>query len=166
MGTEEKSLLVLGAGGLGKAVAESAQMTGDSRVAFLDDNSADAIGTLDEASKFKAEYSHAIPAVGDNQKRYELLKKLRDCGYKIPVIIHPSTVVSPTVAIGEGTIIRELAAISREVVIGDVCLINMGTLIDHGCKIGAWSHIPMGCVVRGEIEVPEMSTFSPNSVIE
>lgn len=166
MGAEEKSLLILGAGGLGKAVAETAQMVGYTRIAFLDDNSPDAIGKLDEAEEFKTEFSHAIPAIGDNQKRCELLEALRDCGYNIPTIIHPSAVVSPTATIGEGTIIRELAAVSREVVVGEGCLINMGALIDHGCRIGAGSHIAMGCVVRGEIEIPEMSTLSPNSVIE
>ena len=160
-------LLILGAGGLGKVVAEIAQMTGEySKIAFLDDNSADAIGKLNEADKFRTEFSHAIPAVGDNKKRCELLEMLRACGYKVPCILHPTAFVSPSACLGEGTIVRAMAAISREVRVGEGCLINMGALIDHGCRIGKGAHIPMGCVVRGEVEVPEMSTFEPNSVVE
>ena len=160
-------LLILGAGGLGGVVAETAQMIGVySKIAFLDDNAADAIGKLDEADKFRTGFSHAIPAVGDNQKRCELLDMLRVRGYQIPVIIHPSAFVSPNACLGEGTIVRAMAAVSRDVVIGEGCLINVGALINHGCRIGKGSHIPMGCVVRGEVEVPEMSVFEPNSVVE
>lgn len=159
-------LLILGAGGLGGVVAETAQMIGFTRVAFLDDRSPDAIGKLDEAEKYVSCFSHAIPAVGDNQKRCELFEMLRACGYQIPCVIHPTAFISPSACLGEGTIVRAMAAISREVRVGEGCLINMGALIDHGCRIGKGAHIPMGCVVRGEVEVPEMSTFEPNSVVE
>ena len=171
---EERTLLIIGAGGLGQVVAESVQMSGRyTKIAFLDDDPTpekgrlyNIIGHTDQAAELIDQFIYAIPAFGSNEKRYELMQFLRSCGYKIPRIIHPSAYISPTVSIGEGTIIRPMAAISRDVVIGECCLINIGAKIDHKCKIGKCTHIPMGCVVRNEVVIPEMSSFEPNSVVE
>ena len=171
---EERTLLILGAGGLGQVVAESAQMSGRyTKIAFLDDQPSpnkarlyNIIGRVREAERFIDEYIYAIPAFGSNEKRYELMGYLKACGFKIPRIIHPSAYISPTAAIGEGTIIRPMAGISREVVIEECCLINLGAMIDHRCRIGRCTHIPIGAVVRGEVVIPPMSNFVPNCVIE
>ena len=171
---EERTLLILGAGGLGQVVAESAQMSGRyTKIAFLDDApSADKcklyniIGSTKEAERFVKDFIYAIPAFGSNEKRYELMQYLRSCGFKIPRIIHPSAYISPTAAIGEGTIIRPMAGISREVVIEECCLINMGAMIDHRCHIGRCTHIPIGAVVRNEVRIPPMSSFEPNCIVE
>ena len=171
---EERTLLIIGAGGLGQVVAESAQMSGRyTKIAFLDDSPTEdkarlynIIGSTHEAEKFIHQYIYAIPAFGSNEKRYELMGYLKECGYKIPRIIHPTAYISPTVSIGEGTIIRPMVGISREVVIEECCLINMGAMIDHRCHIGRCTHIPIGAVVRGEVHIPPMSSFRPNSVIE
>ena len=171
---EERTLLIIGAGGLGQVVAESAQMSGRyTKIAFLDDSPTDdkarlynIIGSTHDAGMFVGRFIYAIPAFGSNEKRYELMKYLKSCGFKIPRIIHPTAYISPTAAIGDGTIIRPMVGISREVVIEECCLINMGAMIDHRCHIGRCTHIPMGAVVRGEITIPPMSQFEPNSVIE
>lgn len=171
---EERTLLILGAGGLGQVVAESAQMSGRyTKIAFLDDNPSEdksrlftIIGRVSDAKQLVGEYIYAIPAFGSNEKRYEIMEKLREYGYHIPRIIHPSAHISPTAAIGEGTIVRPMVGISRDVVIGECCLINMGAMIDHRCKIGRCTHIPMNAVVRGEITIPPMSSFPAGTIIE
>ena len=171
---EERTLLILGAGGLGQVVAESAQMSGRyTKIAFLDDNPSEdknrlytIIGKVSDAKQFVGEYIYAIPAFGNNEKRYEVMEKLREYGYRIPRIIHHTAHISPTAAIGEGTIIRPMVGISRDVEIGECCLINMGAMIDHRCKIGRCTHIPMNAVVRGETTIPPMSSFPAGMIIE
>lgn len=171
---EQRTLLILGAGGLGQVVAESAQMSGRyTKIAFLDDDPSEEksqlfsiIGAIGDAGRFVNEFVYAIPAFGSNEKRYELMGKLRAYGYQIPRIIHPTAHISPTATIGEGTIIRPMVGISRNVVIGECCLINMGAMIDHKCRIGRCTHIPMNAVVRGEVVVPPMSSFPAGAVIE
>lgn len=171
---ERRTLLILGAGGLGQVVAESAQMSGRyTKIAFLDDDPSEdksrlftIVGTIDDAELFAGEFIYAIPAFGNNEKRYEMMGKLRAYGYRIPRIIHPTAHISPTADIGEGTIIRPMVGISRDVVIGECCLINMGAMLDHRCKIGRCTHIPMNAVVRGEVEIPPMSEFAAGAIIE
>jgi UDP-N-acetylbacillosamine N-acetyltransferase len=171
---EQRTLLILGAGGLGQVVAESAQMSGRyTKIAFLDDKPSEEksrlfniIGSISDAERFADQFIYAIPAFGNNEKRCETMGQLRTFGYKIPCIIHPTAHISPTATIGEGTIIRPMVGISRDVVIGECCLINMGAMIDHRCVIGRCTHIPMNAVVRNEIEIPPMSEFKAGSVIE
>jgi UDP-N-acetylbacillosamine N-acetyltransferase len=171
---EERTLLILGAGGLGQVVAESAQMSGRyTKISFLDDRPTpdksrlySIIGSVADAERLAGEFIYAIPAFGSNQMRFELMQKLKALGYRIPRIIHPTAHISPTAFIGEGTIVRPMVGISRDVVIGECCLINMGVMIDHRCKIGRCCHIPMNAVVRGEIEVPPMSEFPAGAIIQ
>ena len=171
---ETRSLLILGAGGLGQVVAEMAQMSGCySMIAFLDDNPNEEkealyhiVGRVREAEGLAKSFTHVIPALGNNQTRYKLIEKMRDAGFQIPRLIHPSAVISPTAKIGDGCIIRERVVISRNVVIGDGCLINIGAMIDHKCVVGNGSHIPMGSIVRNEITIPEMSNFAVGQIVE
>ena len=168
------SLLILGAGGLGQAVAEMAQMSGYySTIAFLDDNPTDEkealyriIGKTEDAEKFAGTYTHAIPAFGNNQSRYSWTQKLKRYGYRLTRIIHQSAIISSTTKIGDGTIIRERVVISRGVVIGEGCLINIGVMIDHNVVVGDGCHLPMGCIVRNEIHIPELSGFSVGQILE
>lgn len=165
-----RSLLILGAGGLGEEVAEIAQMTGQySRIAFLDDTKKAhraILGGIAEAEELTGEFPFAICAIGNNEARLRMHRRLKEIGYRIPTLIHPAASVSPTAKLGDGCIVRAGAVISRNVCMEDACLINIHAAIDHGCVIGEGSHIPMGCVVRNEVRLPALSVFRPNQVIE
>lgn len=71
-----KRLLIVGAGGHGKVVAEVAESIGYEEIAFLDDNSPDAIGKISEIGRFKEQYSDAFVGIGNNKLRGELIQKL------------------------------------------------------------------------------------------
>ena len=171
---EPRTLLILGAGGLGQVVAEMAQMSGRySMIAFLDDNPNEEkealyhiVGRVREAEGLAKHFTHAIPAFGNNKTRYMLMGKMREAGFRLPRIIHPSAVISPMAKIGDGCIIRERVVISRNVVVGDGCLINIGAMIDHKCVVGNGSHIPMGAIVRNEVIIPELSNYGVGQIIE
>lgn len=59
-----KRLLVIGDGGHGKVVAEVAEDIGYEKIAFLDDNSPNAVGKISEMGKFREEYSEAFVGYG------------------------------------------------------------------------------------------------------
>lgn len=170
----ERSLLIIGAGGLGQDVAEIAVMTGRyTKIAFLDDNMQKQnsrqfpiIGNVAELPKFCGEYEYAIAAIGNNQKRMELHAQIKECKYEIPILIHPSAIVHPLASLSPGVIIRALCYVSMGVDVGEATLLNIGCKIDHNCVIGEGTHIPMGAVVRNEVNIPPMSSFSSNAVIE
>ena len=165
----QDSLLILGAGGLGQAVAEIAKMSGNfARYAFLDDKLASdvTLDALDHLSQYTADFTHCIAAFGNNSLRTFYTAKIKELGFHLPVIIHPSAVISSMAQVDPGTIVRENVVISHGVIIEEGCLLNMGCLIDHNCRVGAFSHIPMGAVVRNAVQVQPQSNFKPQEVIE
>lgn len=149
-----KSLLIVGAGGHGKVVAEVAEDIGYYEVAFLDDNNPEAIGKISEIGKFVGEYGDAFVGIGNNKLRDELIQKLRDCGYTVPVLIHPSAYVSRTAVIDIGTIVEPKAIVNANSHIGYGCIISVGSVVDHDVEVGACCHINVGAIVKagGEIE--------------
>ena len=162
------SLLILGAGGLGQVVAEIAQCAGSfTQIAFLDDQpSGNVKGPLSRLGKYGADFTHCIAAFGNNSLRAFYTAKIKELGFQLPVIIHPSAVISSMARVAPGTIVRENVVISHEVIVEEGCLLNIGCLIDHNCHIGAFSHIPMGAVVRNAANIPPQSDFKPQEVIE
>lgn len=165
----QDSLLILGAGGLGQAVAEIAKMNGHfARYAFLDDkmDGDPVLDALDHLSQYTADFTHCMAAFGNNSLRAFYTAKIKELGFQLPVIVHPSAVISPMAQVAPGTIVRENAVISHGATVEEGCLLNMGCLIDHNCQIGAFSHIPMGAVVRNAVHIPPQSNFKPQEVIE
>lgn len=167
---DSRALLILGAGGLGEEVAEIARMSGlYSRIAFLDDSQKDhmqIVGNISEAGTLMEKFPFAICAIGNNEIRLRMHKKLLELGYQVPTLVHANACVSPAAHLGQGCIVRAGAVISSGVEIADACLINIHASIDHGCVIGEGSHIPMGCVVRNEVVLPALSLLRPNGVME
>ena len=169
-----RKLLIIGAGGLGQDVAEMAQMTSRyTRIAFLDDQPTPEkerqypiVGRVDQLAEFVGQYDFAIAAVGNNQYRMQMHQRIKELGFEIPILIHPTAIVHPLALLAPGDIIRAMCFVSSGVDIRESVLLNIGCKIDHNCVIGEGSHIPMGAVVRNEVTVPPMSHYKSNAVIE
>lgn len=139
------NLLILGAGGHGRVVKETAEAMGTfDTISFLDDRNSDAIGRLDEYQNLREQFNAAFVAIGDNRLRSLWQEKLRLAGFQIPTLIHPRAYVSPSATIGAGTIVEPLACINTGAVIDEGCIISVSAIIDHDCKIDAFSHIDCG----------------------
>lgn len=115
--------------------------------AFLDDKNSIAIGKLNEYEKFKKQFTHVVVAIGNAVLRLELLDKLEQCGYKIPVLIHPTSYVTPSAKIECGSFIEPMAVLHTEVVIGKGCIISAGTIVNHNSKVGCGCHLNCGTIV-------------------
>lgn len=106
------NILLIGNGGHGKVVEEVSNDCGYEKIAFLDDNSVEAIGKIEELEKFVDEFEYAFVAIGNNKLCGELMHRLEEAGYKVPVLIHSSAYLSSTAKIGKGTVIEPKAIIN------------------------------------------------------
>src|ERR1035441_9099983 len=97
------ALLIVGAGGHGKIVADIARNLGRwGRIAFLDDkyprstavSDWEIIGKIFDTKKFLTEFPEAAVAIGANSLRLEVLKRMLNEGFRFPVLIHPDASVS------------------------------------------------------------------------
>ena len=89
-----EKLLILGAGGYGRTVAEAA--AGQFETAFLDDASPLAAAPCERYAEFAGEYAFAYPAFGDNALRAQWLQRLKAAGFRLPVLRHAQSFLSPS----------------------------------------------------------------------
>lgn len=158
----ERKLLILGAGQYGMVAKEIAEAMGVfQKFSFLDDNSTKAIGRITDYEKYIEEYDEAIVAIGNTEKRMELIEKLERAGYIISVLRHPQAYISPSAVIGKGCFIEPMAVIHTDVIIGTGCIISAGTIVNHNAIVNDGCHINCGTIVgaRAIIEYGTKSDY-------
>ena len=162
-------LIILGAGGYGRTVADVAAQTGAySEIFFLDDNSTapDVLGKCAEFVRFRDGQTAFYPAFGNNEGRLKWLYRLREAGYVIPTIIHPTAYVSSTAQIGPGAVILPHAVVNTGCVVKAGCIVNCGAIVDHGCVLEEGVHICLGAIVKAENRIPRCMKIEAGEVVQ
>lgn len=160
-----KNLLILGAGGHGRVVKETAEAMGCfDKVDFLDDNSELAIGKCTDFQDYVDKYANAFVAFGNNELRSKWIADVVNAGFKLPTLIHPTAYVSPSATIGEGSIVIAKAAVNTNVVIDKGCIINHGALVDHDSFIGECAHINTGAIIKAASKVERLKRVDAGMV--
>ena len=149
-------LIIIGASGHGKVIADIAVKNGYSDIAFLDDNS-DAVecagfpvvGTVSDAEKY-ANHDFIV-AIGNPEFRKKIQSSLSE--YHVVTLIHPDAVISRRVEIGKGTVIMAGAVINSDTIIGEGCIINTCASVDHDNHIGDFVHVAVGAHLCGTVTI-------------
>lgn len=127
------------------------------------------LGTDDELPKlYQSGIRNAIICIGYLGKgciREKLYNKMRQIGYKFPIIVDPSSIISKNVTIGEGTFIGKGVVINSEAQIGKMCIINTKALIEHECVIGDYSHVAVGAVLCGQVTLGKGAFIGANATV-
>lgn len=158
----ERTLLIIGAGGHGKAVAEAALLSGEwQRIAFADDRwpelretfgwpvVADAAGLV----VLEVQVAGAIAAVGNNAVREQCIKAIHAAGLPLVSVVHPRACVSVSAVIGPGTAIMALAMVGVDAVIGEGAIVNANATVDHDASLGAFAHLGVGVQLAGGVKI-------------
>ncbi len=107
----------------------------------------------DFISKISPETEGFFIASGDNAFRERCFKLVKQQGFSLVNIIHPSAVISRNAKIGEGVFIGPQVVINNNVVIGDGVLINTAATIDHDNTIEDFVNVSPGCHTSGRVRV-------------
>lgn len=152
-----KKLIIIGAGGHGRVVADIAQkLKIYEDIAFLDDGDGQEsmglpiVGKTVEAEKYILT-ADIFVAIGNSKVRERIIEELRSKGANIPTLIHPNAVVGACVEIGVGVVVMAGAIINPCAKIGTGCIINTSGSVDHDCLIGDYSHIAVGAHLAGAV---------------
>lgn len=162
-------LIIMGAGGFGRVVADIAcQLNIYENIQFLDDNdkSSDVVGICGDYRNFRDNNTSMFPAFGNNKLRMKWIECFEKEKIIIPKIIHPLSYISPTAKIAHGTIVLPNASINSYTIIEKGCIINLGAIIDHNCCIKFGSHICLGAVIKAYNNIPEYTKIEAGRVIE
>lgn len=164
-----KKLLILGAGGYGRTVADLARQLGCyGSIAFLDNlqTGEHILGTCDDYPRFAGEFHELYPAFGNNELRVRWLNRFLSEGIGVPTLVHPSAYVSPEANLDSGVVILPLAVVNTGVTVKTGCIINIGALVDHDCILEEGVHLAPGAIVKAENRIHAGSKIDSGMVIE
>lgn len=166
-----KSVIIIGASGHGKVVADIIQKSGDKVYGFLDDNiklkdnflGFPILGKIENYKKYK-DIAEFIVAIGDTDVRSDISKRMQDV--EIYTAIHPTAVISNLdVSIGRGTVVMANVVINSGSHIGDFCIINTGAIVEHDNTIEDFVHVSVGAKLAGSTYVGKYTWIGIGAVV-
>lgn len=167
-------LIVIGAGGYGRAVAEAALLSGQFEiVGFLDDAElngrllfiAPILGKVYNIKSFIGKFDKIIVAIGNNKDRERITNQLTDQQFQLATIIHPQSSVSPSSTIGTGSMVMAGATVGCHAKIGRGVIVNCGAVIEHDSCIEDFSHLGPNSTVLSTATVMRGTSIKAGSIL-
>lgn len=168
-----KTLIIIGAGGHARVVADCAEQSKMyDEIFFIDDsyparkiNAKWPIKAMADAWDYYINEAEFIVALGDNNARLSLSQKLKKASAKLATITHPKAVISEYTKIGEGTVVLANAVINIGAEIGNACIINTNATIEHDCQLNDGVHISPNASLAGQVTIGECCWLGLNACV-
>ena len=165
-----KRLIIIGASGHGKVVADIAEHCGYKDISFLDDSTSirtcmgyPVVGTTKDIEKFAD--TDFFVAVGNAKIRRMILRNIISEGKNVPTLIHPKAVIASNVTIGKGTVVMAGAVINPDSEIGEGCIVNTGATVDHDNQINNYIHVSVGSHLAGTVTIGQLTWIGAGAVV-
>jgi sugar O-acyltransferase (sialic acid O-acetyltransferase NeuD family) len=166
-------VLIIGAGGHGKVIADIFLCQGVSVMGFLDDDpttwgttqlNLPVLGGIDSLPDYDPD--GIVLGIGSNEAR-RTLAEMWDSRVKSLwcSAIHPRATIAASVRMGHGVVVAAGAVINPDSVLGDHVIINTGSTVDHDCTIGDYAHIAPGVSLAGGVSIGQGALMGLGSTI-
>lgn len=172
--------ILWGSAGHAKVLSEIISFNGGNVIAIFDNNKTTSslsgvsfYGGKKGFSNWRREQDQNIKnvagaiAIGGNKgkDRLLILSIFRKSGISIPLVAHPSAVISSSASVGIGSQILALSNVAAEVQLGDACIVNHRASIDHECVIGDGVHIGPGATICGCVNIEENVFIGAGAIV-
>jgi sugar O-acyltransferase (sialic acid O-acetyltransferase NeuD family) len=168
-------LLIVGAGGHGRSVAEAVLMADHfSLVGFLDDDAfarreevwgLPVLGPATAFENYANKATHAVVAIGNNVLRQKLFVQLQAAGFALARVIHPKAIVSPRALLGSGVAVMAGAIVGTEATLGQGCIVNCGAVVDHHAQVHEFGHLGVNACMAGGSVLGALAWMQAGSAI-
>ena len=168
-------LVIVGAGGHGRVCADVARAAGFEVAGFCDQAKArgETVGdaailasSIEELSdKADAADTALFIALGDNARRMSLIGEVRERGFGLATLVHPSAVLSPSVTVGAGSVIVAGAIVNANAKIGEGCIVNTASSLDHDNQLAPGVQICPGVHAAGNVRFGELAFVGMGAAI-
>lgn len=151
-------LVIVGAGGHGKVIADIALKIGYTDIAFADDNAEGSCMNypiICKSTNIELQNdgnTDFVIAVGDNAIRKRIAE---EHNVNWVTLIHPSAQIGANVKIGVGTVVMAGAVVNSCATIGEHCIINTCAVVEHDNTINNYAHISPNASLGGTVHVGE-----------
>ena len=170
-----KQVVIIGAGGHAKVIADIIVKSGDRVYGFLDDNleigttianneQFKIIGKIEKINKLKENTNvEFVIAIGDNTVRKNIAENYN---VKYYTAIHPSSIIALDVSIEEGTVVMANTVINTSAKIGRHCIVNTGAIIEHDNIIENYVHVSPNATLCGTVKIGECTHIGANATVK
>lgn len=179
-------LIIIGAGGHGKVIADAALKNGYTNICYIDDHAKGEImgfpiiGTCEDIERLNDENTDFIIGIGNNDVRKKVAET-HDLNWVS--IVHPSAQIAFNAEIGKGTVVMANAVVNVGATIGEHCIINTGAIVEHDnmienyvhispnvalggtVRIGSLTHVGIGATVKNNIDICSDCTIGAGAVV-
>lgn len=149
-------LLIVGAGGHGRTLYETAILLGHEDIVFLDDNESLSgnrhvriIGKISNLKQYARKAKHIVIGIGNNEVRQRLHEELASLDIYPITLIHPFAFVSPSATLGPGSAVLAGAVIGSNTILGAGTIVNCHSTVDHDSILGDFVHLGVGVHLAG-----------------
>lgn len=155
MAASASSLLILGAGGHGRVVADAALAQGR-RVRITDRDAARVseevlpglrVEALDAAVAASSEVHVAIGSAAARAREAQAI------GLPLATVVHPHASVSPHASVGAGSFVAARAVVAPGACLGVSVIVNHGAVVDHDVQVGDFSHVAPLAALGGNVRI-------------
>ena len=171
-----KTLLIIGAGGLGKEVVDILQSSpqgAEYDLAFVDDvippntivHGVRVLGNSSILCEVSPESTDICVAVGSPAIRRTLIEKIEGHGLSFATVIDPSALIRSSAVLGTGVIISAFAFVSCNTVVGSHAVINPCALVGHDVVIGRYAIVGGGASLSGGSRIGEGGTIGAGASV-
>lgn len=161
-------VVVYGAGGHGKVVADILLSRGDDVLGFVDERrtAGDVVLGLpvlggDDWLESLSDI-HVALGIGSNAARQRIALKLGDA---VVSAVHPSAVIARSSKIGIGTTVMAHAVINPDAMVGMGAIVNSGAVIEHDCVLADFAHVSPNAALGGAARLGRRSHLGLGAVI-
>lgn len=163
----DSKLLIWGAGGHGRVVADAVACGGQFElVGWLDDVHPERAGQIFEGAPilggveclpdFRAQgIGWLVVAVGQCAARARLAASAVEQGWKLAAVVHPAASVARSAFVGVGSFVAAGAVVAPGVRLGHNVIINHGATVDHDCDVAEAAHVCPGAHLAGNVRLGE-----------
>lgn len=160
-----KPIIVIGAGGHAKVVIDTLKQCGMETLGAVDADAAKhgqsilgmkILGNDEVIANYQSDavlLANGIGSTSNTIQRQEIYTRFKNQGYSFVTVVHPSSILSKDVEVGEGSQVMAGTVLQAGIRIGENCIINTRASIDHDCRIGDHVHIAPGAVLSGSVTV-------------
>ena len=179
-------LIIIGAGGHGKVIADAALKNGYTNICYIDDHATGdvmgfpIIGTSADIERLNDGSTDFIIGIGNNEVR-KTIAETHNVNWVS--IVHPSAQIAFNVEIGKGTVVMANAVVNVCATVGEHCIINTGAIVEHDnvienyahispnvalggtVRIGSLTHVGIGATVKNNTEICSECTIGAGAVV-
>jgi sugar O-acyltransferase (sialic acid O-acetyltransferase NeuD family) len=170
-------VIIVGAGGHGRVVADTLRASGIRVLGFTDIRaellrttvaSLPVLGTDEALSAYPSAAILLANGIGSTDVpllRRRVFEERKAAAYRFIIVVHPRAIVASSAVLQEGAQIMAGAVVQGGAVIGVDAVVNTGALVDHDCDVGAHCHLAPGCVLSGGVRLGEGSHVGTGACI-